>query len=81
MTFRGTTDKRKVEVPEWAQQYEVEDEIRYRNPLTGGVESAIVVGFSSRKGNEGLPIIYANGQFPDDDQLEWVEIPEEFVHE
>lgn len=50
-------NKSEVDIPEWADIYDVGDEITFFNPKVGEVQSDIIIGFSIRGGCEGLPVI------------------------
>lgn len=57
MTYDYTTDKTKVDIPEWADDYSAGSEIQFKNPHTNDVESAEVIGFSILSKSQGLPVI------------------------
>jgi hypothetical protein len=52
----GPVDVRE-DIPEWAEQYAVGEEIMFRHPENGLVMSAPVAGFSSKEEYRGLPAI------------------------
>lgn len=72
-----TTDKSRVSVPNWADDYRVGDEIHYQHPHTGEPECSLVIGFSTKPSNEGLPVIETPDSF-DKPELENVAITEEY---
>jgi len=52
------------EIPKWARDYAVGDEISFVRPKTGLVTAVPVAGFSTTGGHEGLPVFDAR-PFPE----------------
>ena len=52
-----TEDKYDVPVPEWAQAYEVGDQIAFEHPITGEVVRKSILGFSTVQKNIGCPVV------------------------
>lgn len=52
-----TKNTDEVQIPKWAQDYEVGDKIFYLNPEMDRVEDSTILGFSTKKKTEGYPVI------------------------
>lgn len=55
--YPHVTTADEVAVPGWADEYDVGDLIRFRQPLEEVVREEVVVGFSTLDGDRGKPCI------------------------
>jgi hypothetical protein len=67
-----TTDKEEVDVPEWAEGYNVGDTIKWQHMNVEGVQENEIVGFSTRNG--GMPVVVG-----DETPFEHSFVPETFA--
>jgi len=73
-----TTDRSKVDVPDWASDIEIGDVIRWSAAGESGVKE--VVGFSTSPTEWGLPVIDVPGELPDEktEGMETIAVQEQF---
>jgi len=77
--YQTTTAKEKVDVPSWAQEYEVGDTIHWESDKVEGVKASEIVGFSTLF-DVGYPVIEPPYEHIDgDSNADCVAVTEESV--
>lgn len=72
-----TTQKEEVDVPSWAEEYDVGDEIAYYNPKVDKIETEKVIGWSLIQRYRNQPLIRAPDSIGSSDKIA---MTEEYLH-
>ncbi|MFB6236969.1 MAG: hypothetical protein ABEH81_01225 [Halopenitus sp.] len=72
-----TTHKEEVDVPKWAEEYDLGDEIAFYNPKTDKIETDRVIGWSLLQEYENQPVIPAPDSIGSSDKIA---MTEEYLH-